>query len=80
MADKIVKTFRTDKTGAFRRSLGFNVALEAVKDAFKEEDMQTKYSVLGYITDLNFQKHKLAIEVDELGYSNRNIDYEIERQ
>ena len=42
--------------------------------------MQTKYSFLGYITDLNFQKHKLAIEVDELGHSNRNTDYEIERQ
>ena len=27
-----------------------------------------------------FPKYKLAIEIDEQGHHNRNIDYEIERQ
>ena len=42
--------------------------------------MQTQYSVLGYRIDLYFHKYKLAIEVDELGHSDRNINDEIERQ
>ena len=42
--------------------------------------MHTQYSVLGYRTDLYFHGYKLAIEVDELGHTNRNIDNEIERQ
>ena len=42
--------------------------------------MQTQYSVLGYRIDLYFHKYKLAIEVDELGHNDRNIDYEIQRQ
>ena len=35
---------------------------------------------MGYRIDLYFHKYKLAIEVDELGHNNRNIDYEIKRQ
>ena len=42
--------------------------------------MQTQYSVLSYRIDLYFHKYKLAIEVDELGHNDRNIDYEIQRQ
>ena len=42
--------------------------------------MQTQYSVLGYRIDLYFHKHKLAIEVDELGHADRNLSNEIERQ
>ena len=42
--------------------------------------MQTQYNVLGYRTDLYFRKYKLAIEVDELGHADRNINNEIERQ
>ena len=42
--------------------------------------MQTQYTVLGYKIDLYFHKYKLAIEVDELGHIDRNIDYEIQRQ
>ena len=41
--------------------------------------MQTQYSVLGYKIDLYFHKYKLAIEVDELGHHDINIDYEIQR-
>ena len=39
-----------------------------------------KYTVIGYRIDLYFHKYKLAIEVDELGHNDRNIDYEIQRQ
>ena len=55
-------------------------AISAIKDAFEGEDMQTQYSVLSYRIDLYFHKYKLAIEVDELGHNDRNIDYEIQRQ
>ena len=47
---------------------------------FEGENMQTQYSVLGYRIDLYFHEYKLAIEVDELGHTNRNINNEIERQ
>ena len=42
--------------------------------------MQIPYSDLGYRIDLYFHKHKLAIEVDELGHADRNLSNEIERQ
>ena len=42
--------------------------------------MQAQYSVLGYRIDLYFHEYKLAIEVDQLGHADRNIDNEIERQ
>ena len=42
--------------------------------------MQTKYSFLGYRIYHYFHKHKLAIEVDELGHVDRNLGNEIERQ
>ena len=32
--------------------------------------MQAQYTVIGYRTDLYFHKHKLAIEVDELGHAD----------
>ena len=42
--------------------------------------MQTQYSVLGYRNDIYFHEYKLAIEVDELGRNDRNINDEIQRQ
>ena len=42
--------------------------------------MQTQYNVVGYTIDLYFHEYELAIEVDELGHNDRNIDYEIQRQ
>ena len=39
-----------------------------------------QYNVLGYRTDAYFPNYKLAIEVDEQGHNDRDIDYEIERQ
>ena len=37
-------------------------------------------TLLDYRIDLYFHEYKLAIEVDELGHNDRNIDYEIQRQ
>ena len=54
--------------------------INSIKYAFEGEDMQTLYTVIGYRIDLYFHEYKLAIEVDELGHNDRNIDYEIQRQ
>ena len=54
--------------------------INSIKDAFEGEDMQTRYSVLGHRTDLYFHKYKPAIEVDELGHADKNINNEIKRQ
>ena len=49
-------------------------------DAFEGENMQTQYSVLGCRIDIYFYDYKLAIEVDEKGHKDRNINHEIQRQ
>ena len=54
--------------------------IKLIKDAFERQDMQTQYSVLGYRIDIYFPKHKLAIEVDELGHADKNLSNKIERQ
>ena len=36
--------------------------------------------MLGYMTNLYFSDHKLAIEIDENGRSEKNIQYKIKRQ
>ena len=81
---------RTVKSCNLKRNLGYTLydvintkeqtATNSIKDAFEGEDMQTQYTVLGYRIDLYFHKYKLAIEVDELGHNDRNIDCEIQRQ
>ena len=90
LALKIIMDCRTDESCSLKRNLGFNLhdvintkeqtVLRSIKDVFEGEDMQTQYSVLGYRIDLYFHKYKLAIEVDELGHADRNINNEIERQ
>ena len=82
--------YRTDESCNIKRNLGFTLhdvintkeqtVINSIKDAFEGENMQTQYTVLGYRIDLYFHKYKLAIEVDELGHNDRNIDYEIQRQ
>ena len=87
---KIIMNCRTDKSCSFLKKLGFKLydvidtkeqtMINSIKDMFEGENIQTQYSVLGYRIDLYFDKYKLAIEVDELGHTNRNINNEIERQ
>ena len=78
---------RTPESCKFKRNLGLKLhdvinckELESIKDGFEGEHMQTQYTVIGYRIDLYFHEYKLAIEVDELGHNDRNIDYEIQRQ
>ena len=81
---------RTVESCNFKRNLGFTLhdvintkeqsVISVVKDAFEGENMQTQYSVLSYRIDLYFYEYKLAIEVDELGHADRNVNNEIERQ
>ena len=90
LALKIIMGCRTDKSCSFKRNLGFKLhdvintkeqtVINSIKDAFEGEDMQTQYSVLGYRIDFYFHKYKLAIEADELGHADRNINNEIEKQ
>ena len=90
LALKIIMDCRTDESCSLKRNLGFNLhdvinakeqtILRSIKNAFEGEDMQTQYTVIGYRIDLYFHKHKLAIEVDELGHADRNCNNEIERQ
>ena len=90
LALKIIMDCRTDESCNLKRNLGFTLhdvintkeqtVINSIKDAFEGENMQTQYTVLNYRIDLYFHKYKLAIEIDELGHNDRNIDYEIQRQ
>ena len=90
VALKIIMNSRTDESCKVKKRLGFTLhdginakeqtVINSIKDAFEGEEMQTHHSVLGYRINLYFHKHKLAIEVDELGHADRNLSNEIERQ
>ena len=56
------------------------LVLKKIKSSFKGENMQTQYNVLSYRIELYFHDYKLAIEIDENGHNDRNIDYEVKRQ
>ena len=87
---KVIMDCGTDESCNRKRNLGFTLhgvintkeqtVINSIKDAFEGEDMQTQYTVLNCRIDLYFHKYKLAIEIDELGHNDRNIDYEIQRQ
>ena len=87
---KVIMDCIKDEPCNLKRNLGFRLhnvintkeqtVLKSIKYIFEGEDMETQYSVLGYRIDLFFHKHKLAIEVDELGHADRNLSHEIERQ
>ena len=87
---KIINDCRTDESCNLKRNLGFKLhdvintkeqtIINSIKAAFEGENIQTQYSVLGYRIDLYFHEYKLAIEVDELGHADRNVNNEIERQ
>ena len=90
LALKVIMDCRTDESCNLKRNLGFRLndvintkeqtVLKSIVDAFEGEDMQIQYSVLSYRIDLYFDKHKFAIEVDELGHADRNLSNEIEIQ
>ena len=80
----VIMHCRTPESCKFKENLGFKLhdvinckektVLASIKDAFEGEDMQTQYTAIGYKIDLYFHQYKLAIEVDELGHNDRNID------
>ena len=43
----------------------------------KEKICKKQYNIFGYRIVLYFHDYKLAMEIDENGHSERNIDYEI---
>ena len=47
---------------------------------FAVEEIILQHNVFGYRIDAYFPKYILAIEVDEQGYNDRDIDYDPERQ
>ena len=46
---------------------------------FQGENRQTQYNLLSNRIDLHIHDYNLAIEIDENGHSDRNINYEIKR-
>ena len=90
LALKIIMNCRTDKSCSLTKKLGFKLRDEintkeqtiiySIKDTFEREKIQTQYRVLGYRIDLYFHEYKLAVELDELRHTNRNINNETERQ
>ena len=48
--------------------------------AFSNEKILLQHSVLSYQIDFQFSEHKLAIEVDEKGHTNRDEKREDERE
>ena len=90
LALKVIIGSRTDESCNLKKKLGFTLydvvntkeqtVINSIKDAFEGENMQTQYTVLNYRIYLYFHEYKLAIEDDELGHNDRNIDYEIQSQ
>ena len=81
---------RADESCNLKRILGFTLhdvintkeqtVINSIKDAYEGENVQIQYTILNYRIDLYFHKCKLAIEVDEFGHADRNLNNEIERQ
>ena len=87
---KVTIDYRTTSAHKLKTRLGFKQydviltkeqsVVTKIVSSFERENMQTQYNVLSYKTDLYFHDYKFAIEIDENGHSNRNIDYEVKRQ
>ena len=81
---------RTTPAVDFKTKLGFDEydpiitqeqsILSKIKTIFSAEKILLQHNVLGYRIDEYFPEYKLAIEIDELGHSTRDIGCEIERQ
>ena len=68
----------------FKNKLGFNSQdpittqeqsiLTKIKEAFSTEEIIFQRFVLGYRIDAYFLKYKLAVEVDERGHNDRDLE------
>ena len=45
-----------------------------IKKTFMVEEIIEDFSALNYLIDFYFPKYKLAVEIDELGHSDRDLD------
>ena len=54
--------------------------ISIIMQVFKGIKMIDQYTVGHYRIDLYFPEHKIAVECDELGHKDRDIDYEVKRQ
>ena len=85
LALKIIMDCKTDESCNLKKNLGFTLhevistkeqtIINSIKDTFEGEHMQTQYTVTVYRIDLYFHEYKLAIEVDELGHNDYEIQY-----
>ena len=90
LAIKVIMDHRAIMAHKFRTRLRFKKCcviltkeqpvLTKIMSSFEVENMQVQYKVLSYRIDLYFHDYRLAIEIDENGQSDRNIDCESKRQ
>ena len=89
LAIQLIMDTRAIQSIDFKNKLGINSQdpimtqeqsiLTKIKNSFSTEKMIFQHFVLEYRIDAYFLKHKLAVEVDERGHNDRNLEYEIER-
>ena len=81
---------REKKVNNFLKNIGFKEDIvylnkedsieEIIKTTCSGENISLQHSVLSYEIDIYFPQHELAIEIDELGHTDRDINKEIARQ
>ena len=86
LAIQVILDCRTTPAVNFRTRLGFNQRdpimtqeqsiLTKIRSMFPNETIKFQYHVLNYKIDAYLPKHKLAIEIDELGHVHRINDQE----
>ena len=89
-AVQIIMDCRTTLSINFKTRLGFNQQdlimtpeqsiLTKIRSIFPNEKIIFQHCVLGYRIDAYFPKQELAVEIDEKGHQDRDIECEIERQ
>ena len=76
--------YRTTSADKFRTRFGFKqyyVILTKdqsiptkIMSSLEGENMQAEYNIVSYRTDFYFRDYKFAIEINENGHKDRNID------
>lgn len=84
---------RSKKSGAIELATKFGInihnekiihqeakTVQAIKTAFKGEEMKEQFTVCNYQIDLYFVHHKIAVECDENNHNHYNTNKEMKRQ
>ena len=88
---EIVTKSRKPQVLELAKALGINIhkqkflskeqeTISIIMQVFKGIKMIDQYTVDNYRIDFYFPKHKLAVECDEFGHNDRDINYEVKRQ